>query len=94
MVIHVRFTPSTDIQELGKLWTINVYPNPANQTVYIDFEDNEILGSKVIITDVLGKIQNQFVLKDKKNSVDISRYPSGVYFIRFTNGEVLKIIKQ
>ncbi len=73
---------------------INIYPNPFNNHIYIDYSDNI---SKIVITNILG--QNVFLEKCINNAIkfDTSYLRNGIYLltIEFDNGTKLtrKIIK-
>ena len=76
---------------------VQVYPNPANEELFVDLKDLENV-SNISILDINGK---QVVSKDKiqegVNSFDISSLKAGVYQVRISqNGYqyTQRIIKQ
>ncbi len=73
------------VSDFSTVSKIRVYPNPSSSRVYI-------LGAteEVCVHDITGKV----MFYDKNvNSVDISNWESGIYFVKSANS-VFKIIKQ
>ena len=72
---------------------ISVYPNPANDRLYIEAE-SEI--EEVVVYDVFGRVQNLRNSETQKlrNSIDISSLKSGIYFVKINTekGNILKRI--
>jgi hypothetical protein len=66
-----------------------IYPNPANNNLYINFKDKS-LQPKLIIKNTLGQI----ILETNTNSIDTSTITDGIYFIEVDgeNKAVKKII--
>jgi hypothetical protein len=67
-----------------------IYPNPASDILYIDFDANTILQSNIQIVNVLGKVVYE-VIQDKDanhNIIDISHLPSGIYQIKMLIGNI------
>ena len=59
----------------------SVYPNPANESVFIEFEPANI-GSLLVIYDALGRILLEKTLHQEKTSIDLQELNSGTYTIR------------
>jgi CubicO group peptidase (beta-lactamase class C family) len=62
---------------------LNIYPNPANKTVFlegIDFTKNKT----IVVIDLLGKESklNLTSLQNNKAQIDISNLPKGIYFLQ------------
>jgi hypothetical protein len=72
---------------------ISVYPNPANEKIFIEQAKNEeIIG--VVVTDLYGK---EVIKTSKQTEIDISSLAAGVYFIQVNttnNTSTQKIIVQ
>ncbi len=74
---------------------LNIYPNPSNGTFHLAF--NEMTTSMVEVYDALG---NQIIKTQSGDStiiLDLSSYPEGLYFVKATTGDSIrmkKIIKQ
>ena len=73
--------------------TINIYPNPVQNELFIDFENEQI--TEINILDVSGKIVKS--LNDNTNSIDVSNLTEGIYLlkVRTENGSsTAKFIKK
>ena len=57
------------------------YPNPTNGIFTIDLSEDI---QEVFITDLTGKIIQRLEPKTKRFQADLSAYPNGVYFVRFS----------
>lgn len=76
------YTFGVGIQE-NKVVRLNVYPNPAVNTIQIEGIGNE---EKIEIVDLTGKS----IIKTVKNSeVDISELPKGIYFLKHKKGNTM-----
>lgn len=58
---------------------VSVYPNPVQDKLYIDTNEQPI--DQVLIFDMTGR---QFIAKIVNNSIDVSTFPNGIYTIRLT----------
>jgi hypothetical protein len=64
----------------------SMFPNPANNTVYVNVNTQD---SQLTIYDITGKLVLNTALNLGENSVDISQMASGLYLARFAaNGNV------
>lgn len=74
---------------------IKVYPNPANDIVYLDF-NNYLPQKEVLIYDVSGKVVAKHSLhgKSKKIQLPVQHLPEGVYTVKFTDEELQHIVKR
>jgi ligand-binding sensor domain-containing protein len=89
-----KFDPDALSVESNALNKISLYPNPTQNKLYID--DNDNLVTKISVFDVLGKkVLNK---QPTDNSIDISNLKAGFYFVNLENlqGDIAtyKIIKQ
>ena len=83
--------PPSLISEVNNLTLLNIFPNPANDRVTIS--------AKTIITSVsIANLLGQTVYSDQCNSteaqIDVSRLPSGLYFVKINGVEVRKFLKE
>ncbi len=70
----------SDIQaNENEIISIEIFPNPAKDMVYINFTDNQNM--KMQVYDIIGKCILQEVLYNSTNEIDISPLPKGVYII-------------
>ncbi|MCD4792780.1 MAG: T9SS type A sorting domain-containing protein [Bacteroidales bacterium] len=86
------FEQYSDINRLSEN-KINIYPNPANDIIYIDFLPSDIEDAQVSFYDITGKevLSKQFNINEKK--IDISELKSGVYFIKINTENQIYISK-
>jgi len=73
----------TAIWENPKSSNFRIYPNPAEQIVYVEGEG--IVNDKsmeVKITDLLGRVVLTKILKEKENTIEIGNLNSGVYLMQ------------
>jgi len=90
-IYHIYVT--TDIQEYNDIEKIHIYPNPVNDNLHIDIEENSILE----IINAQGQIIETKSLTEKSNSIDLSNIASGVYTLRIKTDKGIamrKLIKQ
>jgi len=77
---------------------IELYPNPANDVVYVRIDNMGQNINELFVFDVLGKEIKNIKLNNPLYKYDISELESGIYFIsvRLENGEVFskKFIKE
>ncbi len=70
-----------------------VYPNPTQALITILVGDNSLVGGVAAIYDVNGRLLENIKITTSSQSIDLSKYVNGFYFIRLSNNEVLKIEK-
>lgn len=94
-VIYSRFNPDFEEIYLGienQTSAFNIYPNPVSNILYLETEQNN---SNLEIFDINGKIL--FEGSSTNNSIDVSKFDSGIYFLRLkdnTQTSVKSFIKQ
>ena len=79
-----------------KLDNVTIYPNPTNNIITINIDDNTE-NVQLEIIDVLGKTVFQTNLKETKTSFNLNQYPNGVYIFKVSSNNISyteKIIKQ
>lgn len=96
---HVRVYENSSIihvNEYSSELILETYPNPATNLINVRVPSSSI-GQTITLTDALGnelekrKINNSFL------NIDLSNYPSGVYYLHTTNGAqsiAQKFVKQ
>lgn len=76
---------------------VNIYPNPAENTLHIEFDHNQFNVSGVQIFDINGKLVSSQNVDSDVNSINVSNLNSGCYFIRLSdehNAFTTKFIKK
>jgi len=75
--------------------SISVYPNPANERIYIQSEG--IYEASVVLADLAGRIIFEEHISQNTNSFDLSGLSNGIYILIIRNGDgslIKKIIKE
>jgi tRNA-binding EMAP/Myf-like protein len=76
---------TTSVNSLsGKDFNIKAYPNPANELIRIEAEDN-LRNRNFQIVNSSGKILKTGNLKSKITEIHIADFSSGIYFINIEN---------
>ncbi len=70
---------STNISETQNN-AISIYPNPTNGIINLEFADNKIQTLKIL--DITGKMIFEKATINKKETIDLSGFGNGVYFIK------------
>lgn len=73
---------------------VKMYPNPVTDRLTVVFNDSKLLNTKATIITASGSVISTTVLNNYNQTLDISRVSNGLYFVRFSNGTMLKFIKQ
>jgi len=86
-----RTMPPVGINEPGLSGKLNIYPNPAENTVYIQLKEKLAFSLRLTITDLVGKkVFEQDILLNSGNKnvpVDISSLQNGIYMLRIADKE-------
>jgi hypothetical protein len=96
--INVQYVPCPGIEEVADAEIdINVYPNPSDGhfTVNIKGFEKDV---EMQVVNILGKVINITRLDNSNiatysREFDLSNYPSGIYFLRFTDGTLVRTKK-
>ncbi|MBB6002754.1 T9SS type A sorting domain-containing protein [Arcicella rosea] len=89
----VRIELITGTDELGKMG-INIFPNPASDVLNIESNDQEL---DVQLIDFVGKVVQEQIVRGIQKQVDLSRIPSGTYFLHIQKEgrkATFKVLKQ
>jgi len=86
-----RLVEFTGIDEIESL--ISVHPNPTKDEVTLSI-GTELLGTGFVVTDNAGRIILTDTFKSTKQTVNLSGFNNGVYFITTDKESPVKIIKQ
>jgi len=67
--------------------TFNIYPNPANETVWIETNGSLEKGN-IELVNMLGQVVLKQTVSQQttKTNLDVSNLQSGVYFVKYTSG--------
>ncbi len=73
-----------------------IYPNPASDYAYIDYQISESIKAKITVRNLLGRIVGEYDLSKQENQIkmNVSDLESGVYFYTLSiNGKSIKAKK-
>ena len=86
---------SVAITSFNSDWKLSVYPNPAKDLFVIDFNFNSDTDVRLEVLDIVGKLLEQSSMQYSvgKRTFDASKFESGIYLLRFTNGKTQQIIR-
>jgi serine protease len=87
---------TTSIKETSTLEnTISIYPNPTKSNITISQLNYQFKSCEIYSSN--GQLINKIILTQNNYTIDLSKYSSGIYFIRISNEEknvIKKIIVQ
>lgn len=66
---------------------VSVYPNPSSDFVHVVFENEEMIGSHLIITNVAGQLMLSKIVMNTEEKIDVSSLSGGVYFVQVLNSK-------
>ena len=74
--------PTTGLNEnLMDSKLVAIYPNPANNEIFIEFQKNGIANRMVEIIDLNGQIVKKVITHSDKTIINIDNLNSGVYIV-------------
>jgi spore maturation protein CgeB len=80
---------ATDIQSKPSQSEVKLYPNPSEGLFYFSFAADANAGAPInlAVFDILGQkvLQISDVTRENAQQFDLSAYPKGVYFARFSS---------
>ncbi|WP_106916198.1 PQQ-dependent sugar dehydrogenase [Chryseobacterium aurantiacum] len=79
-------TGTLGTQENNHLGTIKIYPNPASKEVFINGIKDKKVTAEIISTDGRKVLETGVVTEGQR--IDISKIPTGVYFINLKSGKL------
>lgn len=88
-ILNKNYT-SVDDNLINNIDDISIYPNPADDFLYINPKD--FIDYAISINNILGQklITQKFYNTNEINRIDISKLPIGVYFVVFESSESRK----
>ena len=85
------YSQPLSVEDLNLLDNIQVYPNPAQDFIFID---NANIDDNVNVFNVVGKRVMSFKIETENQQLDITELKSGLYFLRLNNGQAVKLLKK
>ncbi|NQY30656.1 MAG: T9SS type A sorting domain-containing protein [Flavobacteriaceae bacterium] len=73
-----------------------IYPNPATDKITIEFNDSSMVNQEISIYNLVGQKVNTLLSSKSQNKqvIDLSKLPSGIYFIQFVNKQQQMVTKK
>jgi len=85
---NTRNSETTDIDDLdNSALKVNIYPNPASGSIFIDLEKTPQKGTEITIFNTMGQNVLQQPITDRKNILPIDLLHSGIYILTIENKE-------
>jgi len=76
---------------------IQISPNPSNGVFTLTFQQFQNKNLEIEIFNSFGQQINKDILNAKTKTIDISRFPKGIYFLKITdnrnNSAIRKFVK-
>jgi len=88
LTFTVGFIVNAELQTMNQL---QVYPNPADNIIYIETENS--INANIELYNMLGEVILMTKIDSDLKTIDISSYKPGLYFIRLSNSEIDERIK-
>ena len=76
-------TTITDVEESQSIVDILIYPNPTNSLINIQRNTDEKTNFELV--SALGENVFSGILQTSNETLDISQFPTGIYFLKFEN---------
>lgn len=87
----------SSVENLRNKWKISLYPNPADNYIYLKQDLSNIDNLKWQLFDMQGRLLIEKMTKNNPQIIDIGNLSKQVYFLKVTNGKqelkTFKIIK-
>jgi hypothetical protein len=77
----------------GDVNSISLYPNPVQDKVSIVTNDSKLLNTQAKISTASGATIRTIMITNLRQEVNLGNLAKGIYFIRFNNGTVQRIVK-
>ena len=87
---------STGINAAHTQNKVTIYPNPANERLYVNMSNKNIRNSQISILDLNGKtlfVKNVEFVNDGVSEIDVSGFSSGMYIVKVVNGSESQSLK-
>jgi hypothetical protein len=77
---------------VGPSGEINLYPNPATNQITVILSEI-LINSEAQLYDQKGRLLRTVKIASTKTDIDVKAFSTGIYFIRFEDGKVMKFVK-
>lgn len=84
------------IKEVEEDILFSIYPNPSDGKIYLEMSNGMTFNHQLVVTDILGNVVENIMLRNTIEELDLSKEPSGCYFLSFydQNGKqkIMKVL--
>ncbi|AJR04802.1 T9SS type A sorting domain-containing protein [Siansivirga zeaxanthinifaciens] len=90
-LVELPTTSSLSVDKF-ELTDINIYPNPTENILHINFKD--FLETKTLLYDISGRVILNKILSNVNSTINVSQLVNGVYILELSNekGRITKKI--
>jgi hypothetical protein len=89
----ITYSPVAIVNNMVKGGSVNLWPSPASHILHISNTDESLKGQPASIINMQGRTVYQFLIEhDVELSVD--NWTPGIYMLRLSNGQVMRIVKE
>lgn len=87
------YSSITRLSATNEASSFSIYPNPVRDLVSISVAQS-MLHSKLQLTDMSGRILKELIVTNTAFTINISQLSTGVYFLKSSNGQTQKLVKE
>jgi hypothetical protein len=73
--------------------SLKIYPNPADENLFLSEIDPSEIGERAVIYDFLGHMIHEIQIESSEQKIDVSYFGSGVYWLRLLGRTAKFIVK-
>ena len=73
---------------------VNIYPNPANSEINIDFLVLNTEGYNIQIANTLGQVVYQSTIQNQQSIINVQYLKSGIYFLNIKKNNIIVAVKK
>ena len=77
-----QFVVNTGIVDNKETSSLNIFPNPASDRVFINLKNVDGTARNIQVFDLTGKKIADFISHDSEAMINVEGYPSGLYFVK------------
>ncbi len=84
--INLNLEKASDVNQISENQDFVMFPNPATDRFSVKLESN-LAKPELKILNIIGKTVLRTKISNKLSTVDVSRFPSGVYFVSILSND-------
>ena len=91
---YMELTSALSVQEIELSQSLRVYPNPVTNSLTIQAQ---MTIKEIVVFNMLGQQMSGLTTNANRVSIDMSNYPTGIYFAKVTTDqgtETMRVMKQ